>query len=531
MIDTLDPATTDEVRKIIMGSKVTSCGLDPIPTSFLKVLVDVLLPMLTRIINLSFEEGVVPSSFKKALIIPLLKKIGLDPEVLKNFRPVSNLSYVSKLLERVAAKRLLHHMDIHNLHELFQSAYKKFHSTETALLRIHNDIRTALDNKKCVLLVLLDLSAAFDTIDHDTLLLRLTSVIGVKGKALDWFASYLSKRYQSVIINGVESSLWELLFGVPQGSVLGPILFVIYTSPLGKILQDLGISYLFYADDSQIYMSFDVNDSDESVKKIEEAIEIIRKWMAKNFLRLNDDKTELLVISSPANQKLLDIPSITIGDQSISPAHEAKNIGFVFDSLLSCKKQISVTSKSAWNQLRRIGQIRQYLDNKSTECLIHAFVTTKLDINNALFYGIPDCLIHKLQIIQNSAARLVTRKPKLCHITPILHDLHWLPIKFRIHYKILLIVFKALHNLAPAYISELLEMRPDRVISLRDNCTCLLIVPPTNKKYEQYSDKNFKRYAPILWNALPLDLRKCEKLDSFKRLLKTHLFKSAFEIM
>ena len=243
LLDQLEPTSPEEVKKIVMSSKTTSCRLDPMPTSFLKLMLNVLLPLLTQIVNMSFEQGVMPYNLKEAFVISLLKKTGLDPEILKNFRPVSNLPFLSKLIERVSAKRLLDHMDCHQLHELYQSAYKKFHSTETALLRVHSDIVQALDGKKCVLLVLLDLSAAFDTIDHSILLERLKSHIGLSGKAFAWFKSYIHGRKQSVLINDAVSRLWELIFGVPQGSVLGPLLFIIYTSPHGALLCNLGIHY------------------------------------------------------------------------------------------------------------------------------------------------------------------------------------------------------------------------------------------------------------------------------------------------
>ena len=156
---------------------------------------------------------------------------------------MSNLAYISKVIERVIAKRMVDHMDINNLHELLQSSYKKFHSCETALIKVQNDILEAIDGKKCVLLVLLDLSAAFDTVDHERLLHTLAERIGLCGIALEWFRNYLSDRVQSVIIDGVESDLWNILFGVPQGSVLGPILFIIYTSPLGDIVCKYGIDF------------------------------------------------------------------------------------------------------------------------------------------------------------------------------------------------------------------------------------------------------------------------------------------------
>ena len=525
-LDSLRPTTPEEVRKIIMDAKATTCALDPIPTWFLKVIMNVLLPILTRIINLSFEHGIVPTELKRALIIPLLKKILLNPEILKNFRPVSNLAYLSKLIERVAAHRLLNHMLLNDLHELYQSSYKQFHSTETALLRIQSDILSALDNKKCVLLVLLDLSAAFDTIDHTTLISRLQNTIGVSEKALQWFISYMSDRTQSVVIQGVESDLCNLLFGVPQGSVLGPILFIIYTSPLGQIVRSLGIQYHFYADDTQLYISFDIDDATEAVTKMESAINSIRTWMANNFLCLNDDKTEVLLIGSKAVQEKLNIPHILIGNEKITPSKEAKNIGFIFDNIMNCHSQISAMTKSAWLQLRSIGKIRRYLNQHAAELLVHAFITSKLDINNSLLYGLPDSLIQRLQIIQNTAARLIMRVPKGSHITPYLITLHWLPIRQRICYKILLMVFKSLHGFAPSYITDMLQHKPKSGRSLRSDSQNLLLVP--RARTVTYGDRNFKNVAPMMWNRLPDDIRLCEDIDIFKRLMKTHLFKIAY---
>jgi exonuclease III len=522
----LAPTTPEEVKKIVMDSKTTSCSLDPIPTSFLKVLLHVILPILTQIVNMSFDQCLMPPDLKQALIIPLLKKTGLDPEILKHFRPVSNLPYLSKLIERVSAKRLLDHISINNLHEKFQSAYKQFHSTETALLRVHSDILTALDNKKCVLLVLLDLSAAFDTIDHHVLLSRLKSVTGLSGKAYKWFASYLSDRRQSVLIDKYKSTFWELIFGVPQGSVLGPLLFVIYMSPLGDILRSLGIQYHLYADDTQIYLTFDIDGASGAVQKMEEAISVIKTWMTQNFLCLNDDKTEVLVMASRTSLPKLSIPTISIGDACISVATNARNIGFFFDQTMNLEKQINLTCQSAWFHLRNIAKIRQYLDLASTECLVHAFITSKLDFNNSLLQGLPDILLNKLQIIQNAAARIVTGASKRDHITPILKNLHWLPVKQRIKYKVLLFVYKALQGLAPTYISEMITLRENSSRSSRLNGQKLLLVP--RSRTVTYGDRNFRTAGPQLWNELPSSIKCCESIDEFKGLLKTHLFKDAF---
>ena len=195
-----------------------------------------------------------PSELKKAILIPIIKKLMLDPEILNNFRPISNLPFISKVIEKVVASRVNDHLARNGLHDLMQSSYKKFHSTETALNNVLDDFLGAIDKKNLAMLIMQDLSAAFDTVDHNILLKRMETRLGICGNALNWFKSYLSDRSQSVYINGNQSRAQNLKYGVPQGSVLGPILFNIYTLPLGDILRKNGISYHFYADDSQEYV-------------------------------------------------------------------------------------------------------------------------------------------------------------------------------------------------------------------------------------------------------------------------------------
>ena len=194
-----------------MSSAPKSCLLDPFPTSLLIENVDCIIDSVTNIINYSLLSGSVPSSFKHALVSPLLKKNDLDPEILKNYRPVSNLSFISKILEKIVAIQLNDHLSKNSLLELHQSAYKKLHNTETALLKIFNDLLISADNKKISILVLLDLSAAFDTLDHTILLNRLRDNFGLSGTVLEWFESYLTLRTQSVMINNVQSEPQKLL--------------------------------------------------------------------------------------------------------------------------------------------------------------------------------------------------------------------------------------------------------------------------------------------------------------------------------
>ena len=219
---------------------------------------------------------------------------------------MSCLSFLSKLVERIVAAQIRSHMDSHDLGNTFQSAYKLGHSTETALLCIKNEIHLSLSKDIPTALVLLDLSVAFDTIDHDTLLSCLSSRFGFAGSALKWFRSYLQDRFQSVKIGSSLSNLFKLKFGVPQGSVLGPLLFSLYTTPLGQVIRKYtGVHYHFYADDTQLFIHLSPDDSLKSFDRLKSCLNGIQVWMSENKLKLNPDKTEFIVFGAKDRHKWL----------------------------------------------------------------------------------------------------------------------------------------------------------------------------------------------------------------------------------
>ena len=315
---------------------------------------------------------------------------------------------------------------------------------------LKNDILRAMDDSKATVLVLLDLSAAFDTVDHNCLLERLKQC-GISGTAQSWFKSYLEDRSQRVYLHGSSSASSSLRFGVPQGSVLGPILFTIYTIPLGEICRP---------DDTQLYVSFNVGDAVdilEAQRRIEMCIAEIKAWMVMFMLKLNDDKTELVIIAPPyfLHHNKVPLSSVQVGS-GISTSKCARNIGVMFDHHMDMTTQVTKMCQAAWFQLRNIRSVRSSLTKEATLRLVCSLVMHCLDYGNISPYGISEGLLDKLQKAQNAAARLVVTCLRSDHITPHLRDLHWLPVRSRIKYKILVTTYRALHNEAPAYISEML---------------------------------------------------------------------------
>ena len=526
-MSTFTPASIEEVTKIVKRSASTTCSLDPIPTPLLKDCLDELAPSIAQIVNTSLATGHFPAKFKKALVTPIIKKPTLDPDERNNYRPVSNLSFVSKVVERVVAARLNAHLSANSLHECMQSAYRPNHSVETALLKVHNDIVCSLDKKQAVMLILLDLSAAFDTIDHQILLRRLHDDIGVRGVCLRWFSSYLQDRCQSVCIAGVSSPEARLPFGVPQGSVLGPALFVIYTAQIAEITREHLLLAHFYADDSQLYVAFspqEPGDEESIARKVSACLKDIRRWMLANMLKQNDEKTEFIIACPPRIRHYVQGDHLIVGDTSIAPSASARNLGVIFDAEMNLQAHIRKVCQVSYMHLRNIASIRPALTDKAAECLIHAFITSRLDCCNSLLAGLPGTTLGKLQSIQNAAARLLTGTRKYDHITPVLRELHWLPITSRIQYKVTLLVYKTLHGLAPQYLQDLIQYRSARP-GLR-SAGILLNVPMTRSV--TYGDRAFCSIGPTWWNSLPSELKTSPSVDSFKRNLKTHLFKLAY---
>ena len=526
----------EDLRETIKELNKKECEEDPVPLKILMQCLDELMKILLFIVNDSLMHGCFPSLLKNALVRPAIKDENGDINSYKNYRPISNLPFLSKILEKCVHKQLDGHLDINNLHAAHQSGYRKNHSCETATLAIYNDLLCLNDAKSKVVLLLLDLSAAFDTVNHDILIAKLKKVYGLKCNVINWFKSYLSDRTFTVTINGKRSSKCYLRIGVPQGSILGPILFILYTKELNLIAGKHGFSIHLYADDTQLYIEF--NPLVQNFSNIEERIiaclQEIKNWMELNKLKLNPDKTEALLTQTRNNFHTFTVEDIQLGqaNEKITPSPVVKSLGVLFDEYLTFEKQVDMIVKTCNIHLRNLRVIGSKLSYDLKRQLVHCLIFSKLDYCNGLLFGLPDCLIDKLQKVQNSCVRFLFGSKEIRkwdRISSHLKQAHFLPIRRRIEYKIALTVFKCLNNIAPRYVSNLITPQIQSVKALRcDNDFFKLTVPPLSQLRQ--TERSFSYCGPTVWNQLPYRLRSMSDVKVFKSELKTYLFKKAFDI-
>ena len=533
-LDHFSPTTLEEIQKLISNMSNKFCGLDPMPTFLLKRCVEELSPVLLHIVNLSVNKAEFPACMKKAVIKPTLKEASADPDCLKNYRPVSNLPATSKLLERVILNQLNQYLAANELHCPVQSGYRPHHSCETLLVRMMDDIFKEIQSDNIVILVLLDLSAAFDTIDHDILLDKLLNDFGICENALGWFRSYLKNRSFCVKIDKALSDFLCLLFGVPQGSLLGPILFILYIKFLQKIASKYGLSVQFYADDSQLYISFhpttpsELNDVTERVNK---CLAEIKSWMVQNFMKLNESKTQLLIIGKPlVLQKFNLNMEIQLGGIEIKPTEckgdKWKSLGVKLDETLNMERQInSVRQKCCWT-LTNIRTIGRYLDESIKLMLVKQLIISKLDYCNSLYMNLPKKRLRKLKSILNGCVRLIYNvQDRSEDLLPYYKKAHILPIDERIFFKVCLLCYKVVYGMSPDYLLEIVDIDRSETNNTRarpaeDN---LLMRLPKMSRLKS-SNRRFSNYAPDSWNSLPLRLRAIKDVSIFKKMLKNYLF-------
>ena len=333
--------------------------------------------------------------------------------------------------------------------------------------------------------------------------------------ALRWFECYLKGRSQCVKIGNSFSDPLPVLFGVQQGSVLGPILFNIYASSLSHVIKNFGFNTSGYADDNNAYntfaLSFQYNNITQQLPKL---LDEINQWMNLYFLKMNPDKTEIILFLPQQLRDAHTINGCIFSDGStIRFADFVRNLGYLMDKFMTNEVHINNVVSLCYKSLSDIGKVRHLLSNKNTELLVHAAVGSRLDYCNSLLYGSNKTLINKLQKVQNAGARLISRRRKCQSVSDVLISLHWLRVEARIIFKHLVFVYKCIHHMAPECLVELIEFHDvDRLLLA----------------YKHYlssqARRSFSYIAPKLWNNLPDEIRFSPTLATFKSKIKYLLF-------
>ena len=525
-IDTDLPAETEgfefqdvketDVKSVIKSLAANKAiGYDKISARVLKDSCESIAPVISRLVNNSFKMAAFPKAWKIAEVIPIHKE-GNSEEPANN-RPISLLPILSKVSERLAHKQFVEFLTMHDKLSSYQSGNRKMHSTETALINVTDNILKAIDEKSTSLLVLLNMSKAFDSLNHNLLLEKLRK-LGLKASVTSWFSSYLSSRYQRVRYEDSVSELLPLTNGVPQGSILGPVLFTIYINDLISVITHSQSAT--YVDDSQLHFKFSVSDSSSAMAVVNHDFRNISKWCAKNSLLINPDKTKLVVVGSAQLIKRLPHISLSLLGKTISPVSFVKDLGVYIDQHLTYDVHITKTASSCMSQLVQISRIKHLLDKKTLLLLINSFVFSKLFYCSSLWENTSKRNLHKLQLVQNFAARVVLGLRKFDHISQGRRSLRCWVVTEKVLFNDLVLAFKCVNGLAPDYLGKYFVKRS--AVHTKNTRGCNNFVVPRCRL--STSHRAFYFRAPREWNGLADNIKNIKEIDSFKRTLFKNLF-------
>lgn len=506
--------TKDIILTIKQLKNTSSAGIDGITPKFLKDSLNAIIPYLTCMINTSIVTGKVPTLWKQAIVVPIFKNG--DRENISNYRPISLLPIISKILERVVANQLMLFLETNNILAQSQHGFRPKLSTATALSVLTDEIYKNIDNKKISLLTLCDLSKAFDSINHKLLLKKLTD------NKIDifWFENYLNDRTQSVRINDHISSSSKISYGVPQGSILGPLLFTIFVNDMSENIIDCLL--IQYADDTQLLHSGTVDELHNLIRRAEATICTAKQYFCKNGLMLNSDKTQCIFIGS--RQLIKRIPNdteISIDNSHIIPCNHVKNLGVYIDSTMTFEKHINEITKKVNGILFYLNRIKDNFDMQTRKIVVQSLALSVLYYCLEIYGKTNDTLLHNIQKLQNFASKVTVGAKKYDHVTPIINKLEWMTISQQLTFEVAVTTFKAQNNLYPNWFSQFPTINDISNSTTRQQND--LYVPRTRT---DYGARSLKVSGPKIWNDLPNLVRDSNNLPVFKGRLKKHILEA-----
>ena len=484
-------------------------GPDNLNASILKLALPYIVDSLTYVYNLCIEQNVFPTALKSAKVIPLPKS--RDITDLNNFRPISLLSVVSKPLEKHIHKHLMKYMEHYNLFYPFQSGFRPYHSCHTALTRLLDTWLSAVNQSKITGTVFLDLKKAFDLVNH-TILLQKLHIYVQHPSTVSFFRSYLENRTQYVYLNGIYSTEKMINCGVPQGSVLGPLLFCIFINDLPLHISNNNVNCDLFADDSSLHCS---DKNIESVQfSLQQSINQVSSWCDQNHMALNPQKTKSMVLTS--RQKHQRIPltlKLEVNGNVIEQVHEHRVLGVIVDEELKWQSHINHISKQLARNLFLLNRLRHYVDIPTRKLFFEAHCLSRINYASTIWGNASEVHLKRINSLHRRAAKLILPDFSLT-TSEKLAKLNILPLHKQLDYNKIILMFKVHINMAPPYLNEFIQKAPARYSS--EN----YILP--HVRIDLYKS-SFAFFGPSIWNSLPLSLKRCQLVSQFKSKVRKFL--------
>ena len=506
--------TEGDVLAALASITSSSVGSDLIPIAFIKMCCPHVLHIITHIVNTCLLEGVFPRAWKQAWVVPLAKVA--HPTSFGDLRPISILPAVSKVVEKVVASQIRVFLSDNSILPEKQSGFRTGYSCETALMDLADDALAAIDRRELTALTLLDYSKAFDTVDHD-LLLAILHYVGFDNAALNFFKHYLSGRSQCVKIGDNISKSRLLKRGVAQGSVCGPLLYVIYTSNFSNYIKNC--SSHFYADDSQLYLSFSLGELQRAVAQMNSDLTALVDASRDHCLKINPSKSAVMLMGSRFALDAVGQFRVTITGVELPVVESAKSLGVILDSRLTFQQHVSKKVQVAFASLKKLYAIKEYLNLNSRKRLCEAFVLSQFNYCSGVYGPCLDvATASRVQRVQNACLRFMYGIPKFSRISHRLKDACWLSMTNRTRMRLAILSYKIMTSGLPKYLYNKITYRTDvHHLNLRHRGRLQIPCHRTSA-----FKKSFSYNVVSLWNALPVGAAGLG-LGAFRRKIESSL--------
>ena len=508
----LDPITENEVKIEFDQLKVNkSGGYDEMSPRILKAISNTVVKPLTYIYNQTFLTGVIPNEFKMAIVTPVFKSN--DKESFSNYRPISVLPCFSKILEKLMYKRIIKLLDKHNTLNEHQYGFRKKHSTTHAMLELVTKITNAIDNNQYTMGIFLDLSKAFDTVNHAVLLYKLEHY-GIRGIVLEWFKNYLQFRKQAVRYKTTKSDSLTISCGVPQGSVLGPLLFLIYINDISSCSHLL--SFILFADDTNLFLSH--HDIETLIRIMNEELKKVALWLTANKLSLNVNKTHLMIFKT-RKKRLSYNAHVVLNGSPIEKVKCTKFLGIFIDDELSWKYHVNHISTKVSKMVGIMAKARYHLSLKLLLTLYNTMIYPYLTYCNVIWANTYSTRLSSIFMLQKKIVRIITFSNYTEESRPLFKSLKILDIYELNTYLTGILMYWYYHGNLPAYFINFFVQNE----SIHSYNTRSAIKIHIEFKRTNYAKFSLRCKGTTLWNGLPVDVKNIDSFTGFKKGLKFYI--------